>query len=135
LLKRSRSLLCRTTITAQISKRSGNIVSLKYRGLDLLDKGQDIGRFGGAYPYGRITSFGSVQDSQSRSIEKQWWSRRRGYLRIHDKESATDLPATWKLLALSRSEHWVYVILLASCRLSCVFDGRARYAVKLNPDI
>jgi len=133
--------LANGVISARIEKRSGNLVSLKYRDLDLLRQGRGYWSLvGGYYGFGRISEFGSRHEF-SMSIDPKTNGGARGEISCksnYNEESEFDLPADaqWRY-ALGRGEHWIYAYSIWNHHSGdpAFSLGEARYAMKLNPDI
>jgi rhamnogalacturonan endolyase len=128
-------------VAAQIEKRTGNIVSLKYRDLDLLRHGRGYWSFvGGSFGFGRLSAFGSRRD-YAVTIDPKANGGRRGEVSCkfgYVKDAAGNLPADVDMrYALGQGEHWIYVysVWRHPAGYPAFSMGEARYAVKLNPEI
>jgi rhamnogalacturonan endolyase len=127
-------------ISVRISKPSGNLVSWKYRDLELIGPGRGYWSFvGGSFFFGRASAFGSQREF-SVSIDPKTNDGARGEVSCNFNyvKAKDGLPADvqWRY-SLGRGEHWLYAY--AIWRHPAAYPafslGEARYAIKLNPDV
>jgi len=124
-------------LTARIAKRSGTLVSLRYRGLELMASG--AGSTGGYWSYvGRLQS-GDRHDASIRTRPSQTGGALAevSCRMTSDPESpdaALDIDVRY---ALGRGEHWLYTYAIWEHRPGYppFSVGEARYALKLNPAV
>ena len=120
-------------VTARIEKRTGNLVSLEYRGLELL------GRGGRGYwsQARRRESVGAERDRRGahRSREARRCARG-GFIELRLRLAARTMPVDVDIrYALGRGEHWIYTYAVSDHRpgIPALFNvGEARYVLKLN---
>jgi len=124
-------------VTARIAKRSGNLVSLKYQGLELMASGS--GSTGGYW-----SSVGRVQSGEDRTGRLRTDPATNGgalaevacsFLNDPDNPTApVDIEIRY---ALGRGEHWIYTYAIWKHQpgYPAFSVGEARYALKLNPDV
>lgn len=119
-------------LTVRIEKRSGDLVSLKYQGVDMLGRGKGYWSFVGG---GR----GSSERSSTITIDPGNGGKRAevACLWRYDRQPGS-IPADIEMrYSLGRDEHSIYVYAIwKHTRGDPGFAvGEARYAVKLNPEI
>lgn len=128
-------------VSARISKRSGNIISIKYHGLDLLDQGRGYWSFvGNSYPKGPISGFAPLSESKLSIDPKQNGGARGEIVCIfsYGKSLGKYLPADVEMrYSLGRGEQWIYTYSIWNHKSGYpAFSlAEARYALKLNPDV
>jgi rhamnogalacturonan endolyase len=138
---RSSFTLANGVISARIEKRSGNLVSLKYRDLDLLRQGRGYWSFVDSdFRFDLIPEAGARRE-YAISIDPKTNGGARGEISCktkYGKGSENTLPADLDCrYALGRGEHWIYAYSIWShpSGYPPVSLYAAHYTLKLNPDI
>jgi len=127
-------LLSNGEITARIEKRTGGVVSLQYRGMDLLARGGGYWSFAGSGAH-----FGALAAATVRIDPKSNGGERAEVAcRLAFDQKAGSLPVDIEIrYALGRGEHWLYTYAVWNhpATYPGVSLGEGRFAMKLNPQI
>ncbi len=125
-------------LTAQIEKRSGVLVSLKCRGLEMLAVGRR-GSDGGYWSsVGRSRPGGQAEGVVRTDPSSNQGSRGEISCQLRSKGGANSSPVDVDYrYSLARGEHWLYVysVLVHKPGYPPFSVGEARYCVKLNPEV